>query len=211
MLDLHTLSPAQRRHFFRRVAIAPLCLCLVAALHLTRVVWSNQTPWKGGGFGMFSTVDSESARFLRAYLVTSEGEIPLPIPEALAKREAEVRAAPNQAALDEIAGRLADQRWRWRASRQARQAANIAAARGRGITAAMLDRPIAKTAEANLRPAIGGEHILEPVGRDDFDPNAIAFTAVRVECWRYRFDPRSGELRAEKLLDGRAGQPEAGP
>ena len=211
MLNLRDLSPDERRHFYRRVAIAPLCLCLVAALHLTRVVWSNQTPWKGGGFGMFSTVDSESARFLRAYLVTPDGDLPLPIPEALAKREAEIRAAPHQAGLNEMARRLADQRWRWRDSRQARQAANIAAARGRGITAAMLDRSTAQTAEANSRTTIGSEHVLEPVGRDDFEPNVIAFTAVRVECWRYRFDPRSGELHAEKMLDGRARRPEERP
>jgi hypothetical protein len=211
MLDLRTLSPAQRRHFYRRVAIAPLCLCLVAALHLTRVMWSNQTPWKGGGFGMFSTVDSESARFLRAYLVLPGGEVPLPIPEALAKREAEIRAAPNRTALNEMARRLAGQRWRWRDSRQERQAEIIAAAKGEAITAAMLDRPVNKSVDATSRPTAGSEHVLEPVGHDDADPNALAFTAVRVECWRYRFDKRSGELRAEKMLDGRASRQEVRP
>lgn len=211
MLDLRKLSLNARRHFYRRVAIAPLCLCLVAALHLTRVVWSNQTPWKGGGFGMFSTVDSESARFLRAYLVTPDGDVPLPIPEALAKREGEVRAAPNQATLNEIAERLAGQRWRWRDRRQDRQAANIAAAKGQGITAALLDRPIGKAAEANPLPAVGSQHVLEPVGKDDADPNTLPFTAVRVECWRYRFDKSSGELRVEKILDGHASRKDGRP
>src|SRR5438105_11942664 len=103
------MSPARydRWHFCRRAALAPLCLCLVAGLHVVRVWTCRQTPWKGGGFGMFSTVDDESARFLRCYLVTDDGELPLAIPPAADKMVAEIRAAPTQSALDDLAQRLA--------------------------------------------------------------------------------------------------------
>src|SRR5437763_9271930 len=98
-----TLSPHRRRHFYRRAMLAPLCLCLVAGLHLVRVWTCRQTPWKGGGFGMFSTVDDESARFVRGYLLTDRGDLPLQIPSAADKTIAEIRAAPTQSALVNLA------------------------------------------------------------------------------------------------------------
>jgi hypothetical protein len=184
MFDPGQLAPEDRRHFFRRAAIAPLCLCAVAALQLTRVVWCNQTPWKGGGFGMFSTVDAESARFLRCYLITPEGDLPLPVPEALHKRQAELRAAPTHAAAADLAERLAGQRWRWRDERQRRELAQL--------------RP---AGTSGAPTALGTEHVLEPIPRTEAGLEAIAFSAVRVECWRYRFHSASAELRAEKLLE----------
>src|SRR5687768_8275436 len=121
MFDPRQLPPDERRHFYRRAAIAPLCLCVVAGLQVSRVWCCNQTPWKGGGFGMFSTVDAESARFLRCYLVTDLGELPLPVPDELDKREAELRAAPTIAAAKDLASRLASRRWRWRDEWQRRE------------------------------------------------------------------------------------------
>lgn len=95
----------------RRVWLAPICLCLVAAFHLYRVTTAGQTPWKGGGFGMFSTFDAENARFVRAWVTTPEGPRPIELPSELEKRVAELRAAPHQVGLDELAQRLAKRTW----------------------------------------------------------------------------------------------------
>jgi hypothetical protein len=98
--------------FYRRVAIAPLCLCLVAGLHFARVVRLGQTPWKGGGFGMFSTVDSEAARYLRCYLVTDEGKpLPVDVPGFLEGFETALRVAPQSQRAEELAARLAELHW----------------------------------------------------------------------------------------------------
>jgi len=165
------LARDERRHFLRRAALAPLCLCLVAGLHVVRVWTARQTPWKGGGFGMFSTVDSESNRFLRTYLLTDSGELLLPLPPALDKRTAEQRAAPSTAGLREIASRVAAQQWR--------------------------------------RDSQCGE--LEPVPLTEHATDAVAFQAVRVECWRLRFDARGEQLRAERMLEAAADRTEARP
>lgn len=95
----------------RRVWLAPICLCLVAGLHCFRVITAGQTPWKGGGFGMFSTIDSEHSRFVHAYLLTSDGQLPLQIPSELDKKVAELRAAPNPELAQELAAKLADRSW----------------------------------------------------------------------------------------------------
>lgn len=204
------LSPAQRRHFYRRAALAPLCLCLVAALHLVRVWTCQQTPWKGGGFGMFSTVDDESSRFLRCYLVTGDGDIPLAIPEAAAKSVAEIRAAPTIVALDTLAQRLAAQPWRWRDQHQQDEAAAIAALGGKQITAAVLRNAVNHTVyDARSFDAAnpGNQSVLEPIPRDESSVSAIPHTAIRLECWRYRFDAGNSELRAEPILSVAAKAP----
>lgn len=152
--------PDGRWHFLRRAALAPLCLCLVAGLHVVRVWTARQTPWKGGGFGMFSTVDSESNRFLRAYLITATGELPLQLPPALDKRSGEQRAAPSVDGLRGIATRVAAQEWR--------------------------------------RGGKCGE--LEPIPLAERATDAVGFQAVRVECWRLRFEARGEQLRAKPIL-----------
>lgn len=179
------LSPAERRHFCRRVAIAPVCLCLVAGLHLVRVWTCHQTPWKGGGFGMFSTVDNESARFLRCYLVTENGDLPLSVPPAADKTVEELRAAPTQRRLDDLARRLAEQSWQWSDERQIRE---VAAFRERSALS-----------HGEPRSGSGGRTI-EPIPRDETPTGAISFRAVRVECWRYRYDGGKRTLWAERML-----------
>ena len=44
---------------------APLVLILIACLQIYLTQTQELSRWKGGGFGMFSTLDSPSARFLR--------------------------------------------------------------------------------------------------------------------------------------------------
>lgn len=197
------LSTSERRHFNRRAAIAPLCLCLVAAFHLSRVWTANQTPWKGGGFGMFSTVDDESARFLRCYLQTDTSELPLPLPPAADKTVAELRAAPTQAALDKLAAKLASQAWRWRDQRLQQQTSAIDSQRGVEITAATL-RSQPSIAERGPSPPTGAGHVIEPIPRDESCTTAIPMTAVRVECRRYRFDAANQLLVSEALLTSTA-------
>jgi hypothetical protein len=181
-----SLSPAERRLFHRRAALAPLCLCLVAGLHVVRVWTCHQTPWKGGGFGMFSTVDDESARFLRCYLVTEKGDLALSVPPAADKAVAELRAAPTQARLDDLARRLSEQSWGWSDERKIRE------------VAAFQQRSALFREE--LRPAISGGHTIEPIPQDETPTGAIPFQSVRVECLRYRFDASSRTLRAEPIL-----------
>ena len=185
MLNLSSLSSPARQHFWRRVALAPLCLCLVAGLHLVRVWTCRQTPWKGGGFGMFSTVDDESARFLRCYLVTENGDLPLPIPPAAEKTVAELRAAPTQERLDKLARRLAEQSWRWSDERQVRQ---IALWQQRLVLSGKV-----------LPSVSGGQRTIEPIPQDETPTGAIAFRAVRVECLRYRYDRGDRVLRSEPI------------
>jgi hypothetical protein len=192
-------DPDDRPFLLRRAAIAPLCLCLVAGLHAFRVATCGQTPWKGGGFGMFSTVDSEAARFVRAFAETPEGELPLDIPKHLEKTAAELRAAPTQAKIDALAGRLAAIHWRRPDERLVREAQ-----RWTSESVQSVHLP---------QPTIGLYRSLEAIPANESPEHALSVSAVRVECWRLRLDRGArnategipySELRGEKIREATA-------
>lgn len=114
--------PPRSRLFWRRVSLAPLALCVVAGVHLVQVCRHQQSPWKGGGMGMFSTTQSEASRFLRCSAQTGQAAatsdiIPVEIPPSLATAALRVRVRPSERNLQSLATSLASSRWQSRANR----------------------------------------------------------------------------------------------
>lgn len=92
-------------------ALAPAVLTAVALAQITLTQVEELTPWKGGGFGMFSTIDSPSARVLRLELHTESGVVPVEIPPSAKRAAEEARAMPTQARLEALALELSRLRW----------------------------------------------------------------------------------------------------
>ncbi len=87
---------------------APAILLLIAAAQAYQVRVHDLTPWKGGGFGMFSTVDNPRRRIVRCYLVGEDGrETPLRIPARFERLTWEVRSIPTPERLSSLANELA--------------------------------------------------------------------------------------------------------
>ena len=205
--------------FYRPPAIAPLCLCAVAALHLARVICCDQTPWKGGGFGMFSTVDDPSARTVRVYLITDDGEFPVEPPQHLHKRISELQAAPSRPQMEQLAERLAKSSWRHRDRYWQSIAAEVAqddvAAVGRksdvaptvpggagapksvatDITAASGTAAATRLGEAaDAARTRGVKSPIEPAPAGRAANSEVRPRAVRVELWRQHFDGATSRL-----------------
>ena len=86
---------------------APSILLLIAAAQVYQVRAHDLTPWKGGGFGMFSTVDNPRRRMVRCYLVGEDGhETPLKIPARFERLTWEVRSIPTPDRLSAFAHEL---------------------------------------------------------------------------------------------------------
>lgn len=90
------------------LARLPVALLVVVALHQIWLVSSAAlTPWCGGGFGMFSTLDSRGARVLRAVALGDGWQEPLEIPAALEDAARRAAVLPSDARLEELARALA--------------------------------------------------------------------------------------------------------
>lgn len=91
--------------------LAPALLVSVAGIHTYLVEAHNQTPWEGGGFGMFSTVDKRQARFVRCSLLTSRDTARVRLPDHLNRYAERLRARPTEARVESLAQYLADATW----------------------------------------------------------------------------------------------------
>jgi hypothetical protein len=197
-----------RWDFYRRAAIAPVCLCFVALFHVFRVYCCDQTPWKGGGFGMFSTVDERTARYVRMYLVTPSGDLPVRVPKSWQKRLTEIQAAPSQAGLDGLAERLATLQWRDPRQQWEAIGLNLAALPPDSAVAGPQLHP-ANNLTCIPDPPFGMPLDVEPLpdgsALDGAAPDgALAVTAVRLELWRFDFDSKTRMLQGRKHLEATA-------
>ena len=76
--------------------IAPTVLCIIAFVQIFNAYEYNLSPWKGGGFGMFSKVDAPSARYLKVYLITDKDEDAIRTPKSLRDLERKFVTFPTQ-------------------------------------------------------------------------------------------------------------------
>ncbi len=90
---------------FRRIAIiVPAVLLLtVASAQMVLARRTALSPWKGGGFGMFASVDGFPFRWARVYVSAPERSEELAIPASLEDRVHRVVTWPHQRALEGLA------------------------------------------------------------------------------------------------------------
>jgi hypothetical protein len=89
-------------------ALPPLLLLAVAALQLGLVRQRALSPWKGGGFGMFSTLDARPFRYLRVTLTAPQRSEELSIPPSLEGAAAAAEVLPTDAQLGRLAARIVE-------------------------------------------------------------------------------------------------------
>jgi len=102
--------------------LAPALLVGVAGAHAYFATAMNQTPWEGGGFGMFSTVDKRQARFVRCSLILPGDTARIQLPDHLNTYVQRLRARPTSHRVESLAQYLADATWVARAPDSTRDA-----------------------------------------------------------------------------------------
>jgi hypothetical protein len=96
---------------------APILLAVIALSQSALAASDSMlSPWKGGGFGMFSTYDSPSNRFLRLTLTLdgtppTEVRVPLPRKGAIGDQLRELRTLPSDQAARTALNTLAKSEW----------------------------------------------------------------------------------------------------
>lgn len=92
--------------------LAPAVLFIIACFQFATASISELSPWKGGGFGMFSTIESPSSRVIRVHLITSDNtKIPVKVPDQFRKLAAQIRTKPKQSDIDNLAVALSNKSW----------------------------------------------------------------------------------------------------
>lgn len=87
-------------------------LVAVAALQLVLAHRDGLSPWKGGGFGMFSTLDGRPHRVLRVRVDAPGRSEELLVPPSLENAAAGVEMMPTVSRLRRFAHGIAAREWR---------------------------------------------------------------------------------------------------
>ena len=85
---------------------AALPAVLLAIVATTQIILTRVTllsPWKGGGFGMFATLDGRPFRYARMFVRAPERSEELAVPPSLEELVAAVEILPGEAQLDRLA------------------------------------------------------------------------------------------------------------
>jgi hypothetical protein len=197
------VSPDTIRAFVTRCG-APLLLVIIACTQIYLVSAKSLSPWKGGGFGMFSTIDSPSARFLRLYLIDGTKEIAIPVPDNLRRASVDLCTFPTRPATLAIAEKIARATWvPYKIDSPVRYYHSL-------IATQRLTQPPIEAQDDSTSPVGSldkdsfdfGSTLLRMVetdGRGARRDGAVGFDRARVELWKYTLDRQSSQLVALKL------------
>ncbi|MFQ5564760.1 MAG: hypothetical protein ACE5EU_00135 [Paracoccaceae bacterium] len=166
--------------------LAPALLILIAVVQMFSAFANDQTPWKGGGFGMFSTVDSPGARFLKIYLVSENGEEAVRLPPRLSRLRRIIRSAPTQENLDLLVQALNQETWVrapypylfYSAEANAWQQQTAVP----GATHKLAAKPFTRS-KLPQEPEFPAEFL-------------VAYDSIRVELWKYHYEIEGSTVRA---------------
>lgn len=181
------------------LALPSLVLIAVACVQIWRAKTLDQTPWKGGGFGMFATSDTPGARFLRISLVTRTGEHRVEMPSGMQRESTLLRTVPTARNAAELAARLAALTW-------IREEGGLPTQRRPGPDPGSLP---GETQDSS--PGVPGTPAwFRPLESGDPEPPKEAildFEKVRVEVWKYSFTPGRNIVRAVRIQSSEANRP----
>ena len=183
-----------------------LILVFIACFQIYNAQAHDLTPWKGGGFGMFSTVDSPGARFVRIYLITDGGEVPVEPPASMSRLVDKARAVPSQANVSRLVDQLRDATWvpyDYMSFEHTMDPIRQQSGKRNDLlddTGGTSDVSVART------------HLGFRVKYDDEpDPtvdDVVVYSGVRVELWRYWFNSGTGRIVAHKFREATSYHPD---
>ena len=89
--------------------IVPVALLLgVAGMQVALARTADLSPWKGGGFGMFSTTDDSGRRHVRVYVSAAERSEEITITPSLADAASRAAVLPSDGELSRLAYLVVD-------------------------------------------------------------------------------------------------------
>ena len=95
-------------------ALLPVSLlAVVAAAQVTLATTAGLSPWKGGGFGMFSTTDDGGRRYVRVFVTGVDRSEEIAIAPSLEDAARRAAVLPRDAELSRLARRVVDRERRY--------------------------------------------------------------------------------------------------
>lgn len=185
--DAHTREEPLRTGSRFAYWFAPVLLCLVSVVHVYQVEVRGRTPWIGGGFGMFASLESVGSRMVQITLETDRGNIAVaPPPNAWWDRFMALRVHPNAGTLRRYGEGLAALTW------------VLESPAFRDQSLQNLAVPIEEKSPESVRlettPRLR-------VARPDDEAPIVEVHAIRLRVWQSRFELDEKRVHVDPRLD----------
>jgi hypothetical protein len=96
-----------------RVWLPAILLVVIAMVQVMLAKTANLSPWKGGGFGMFSTTDGTAFRYIRIFVEAPDRSEELEISPSQEDAAARAELFPSDALLNKLAKAVAGREKRY--------------------------------------------------------------------------------------------------
>ena len=162
-----------------------IILCLIAGIQLYLANFRGLSPWKGGGFGMFATVDAPPMRFVTAEGLDQDGNLVRIDAEDIMSESDLLRwtSWPDEVLLRRLADRIFSLRYLQSGSQRRQAIENL-----RG-----------ENPQIQLPENEDLSNWMRPVRAGDPENKATFLKAIRVEGWRMVYDKKANKLVTEPL------------
>lgn len=101
MTDPHAAESTRRVNW--RAVLPVSLLIVVAGIQVMLATTAGLTPWKGGGFGMFSTTDDGGRRYVRIFVSAPERSEEMAVPPSLSDAAKRAASLPGETQLARLA------------------------------------------------------------------------------------------------------------
>ncbi len=175
--------------------LVPGILIVIVVLQNILTQTTPLTRWKGGGFGMFSTIDSTGARYLKCYLLTSEGDVPVRTPGRFAQEIRDIRLWPTSQGLMDLAEELTNLEWLLIEKKPPSAAVTV-----------MEVNPLIKFSTEPQDHPYSVSLVRHKFDHEKVLPTKtiLRVTGIRIELWRERLDPTSYRVYDEEWIQATA-------
>jgi len=190
---------AQRRAATRfDLWLIPVVLCVIAVSQIIRAETTTLSPWKGGGFGMFATMDAPGLRFFTVQALREDGQhctvkVPFkgmgefgPFTSTMGRYQ---KVIPTQRGLERIGVLLMESEFIPTIENQAESIRSFAA---ENPWADEKLTEMIEQARVTYRPVQPPDHLTDST-------RVVKLAAVRLQNWRMKFDQATTSLSCEPI------------
>jgi hypothetical protein len=101
-------ADARQSHRGWRALLPVFLLLVIACIQVTLVMTAGLSPWKGGGFGMFSTTDDGGRRYVRVFVSAVDRSEEITISASLDDAARRAALLPKDAELSRLARQVVE-------------------------------------------------------------------------------------------------------
>lgn len=169
--------------------LAPALLLCIASIQFFYCVRYDMSPWKGGGFGMFSTIDSPGSRIIRVYANVNNQYVPISEPSRYKSILQRVKTLPTSSNISILLDSLKNNQWTYYQLSPP------------GLNEITTDVDSTDYSVMDINKWFVQKKWFREVKKDEKNVETIPIDHYKIEVWKLRYSSKENKIHLEPLLN----------